>query len=79
MLTAGSISLAGFGLEVIFVTKAGCGGPGALVWGPPPPPDPGREPGLWGPLLELEDDLRRMKAISTVGSGLKQTSRDLMN
>lgn len=26
--------------------------------------------GLWGPLLELEDDLLRMKAISTVGSGL---------
>lgn len=27
--------------------------------------------GLWGPLPELEDDLHRMKAISTVGSGLR--------
>lgn len=74
-LTAGRVSLAGFRLEVILETTAGCGGtapsPGGLVWAPPPAPDPWRVMGLWGPLLELEDDLHRMKAISTVGSGLR--------
>ncbi len=79
-LTAGRVSLAGFRLEVILVTTAGCGGmvprPGGLAWDPPPPPDPWREMGLWGPLLELEDDLRLIKAISTVGSGLQHTGQE---
>lgn len=55
---------------------AGCGDAapsvGTLVWGPAPP-----EMGLWGPELELEDDLRLMKAISTVGSGLQLKNRNL--
>lgn len=73
-LTAGRVSLAGFLLDVILVTMAGCCGAapsaGGLIWAPPPAPDPWRAIGLWGPLLELEDDLLRIKAISTVGSGL---------
>lgn len=35
--------------------------------------------GLWGPLLELEDDLRLMKAISTVGSGLEHKTGSELN
>lgn len=72
MFTVGRVSLAGLRLAVILVTTAGCGaaaanpqvfvGAGLLPW---------RPMGLWGPLLELEDDLLRMKAISTVGSGLQ--------
>lgn len=76
-LTGGRVSHVGFLLDVIFVTTAGCGvgfSPGPLAWGPPP--QPCRQTGLWEPLLELEEDLRLMKAISTVGSGLKhQTKR----
>lgn len=41
MLTAGRVSLAGFLLEVILVTTAGCGGKvlsaEAFIWAPPPP------------------------------------------
>ena len=75
MLTGGSVSQAGFRLEVILVTMLGCGGtlpgPGALVCGAPPAPHPCGQMGLCDPLLELDDNLRLMKAISTVGSGLQ--------
>lgn len=74
-LTGGNVSQAGFLLEVIFVTMVGCGAmeprPGAFVWGPAPTAHPCRHTGLWEPLLELDDNLRLMKAISTVGSGLQ--------
>lgn len=48
-VTTGSVSLAGFRLDVILVTTAGCGGgvrPGGLTWAPPPVPEPWRAMGL---------------------------------
>lgn len=72
MLTGGSVSHVGFLLDVILVPTAGCKGgpgPGPRAWGPPP--QPCGQTGLWEPLLELEEDLGLMKAISTVGSGLQ--------
>lgn len=71
MFTVGRVSLAGFLLLVILVITA-CWG--AVAANPQGFVGAGLVPcrpiGLWGPLLELEDDLLRMKAISTVGSGL---------
>lgn len=74
-LTAGSVSQWGFLLEVILATVGSWGGmvnsPGAF----PPPLSPCWQMGLCEPLLELDDDLLLMKAISTVGSGLEGMHR----